>query len=135
MQFTKHNQLQIEAGKERRERILSFRKEGWSFNRIAAELRISPARAAQLHRRAQELEAQARQSVPISQITLQTPVHNLPLSTRTGRALRNGGYETFGELLPLDLAKRRELLGLVNFGRACIDELAALLSSTGLRND
>jgi len=132
MQVTKHNQVQIEAGKERRDRILGFRNEGWTFNRIAAELRISPARAAQLHRRAEELEAQARRAVPISQTTLQTPVHNLALSTRTCCALRNGGYETFGELLPFDRDKQRELLGLGNFGRACLDELAALISSTGL---
>lgn len=130
MRSRNHNRMQIAAGSERRDRIMRLRGEGWTFKRIAAELQISRSRAAQIHKRAVELDEQASRTIPPHRITLQTPIETLPLSIRTGSALLNGGYRTFGDLLPFDRARQRDVLGLLNFGRACLDELADLMAAT-----
>ncbi|GLK43955.1 MULTISPECIES: sigma factor-like helix-turn-helix DNA-binding protein [Novosphingobium] len=130
MQSRNHNQAQIAAGSERRDRISRLRSEGWTFKRIAAELHISQSRAAQIHKRAVELDEQASRTIPAHRITRQTPIEILPLSIRTSSALLNGGYRIFGDLLPFDRARQRQVLGLLNFGRACLDELADLMTAT-----
>ncbi|MFD2138290.1 sigma factor-like helix-turn-helix DNA-binding protein [Novosphingobium resinovorum] len=90
MQSRNHNQAQIAAGSERRDRISRLRSEGWTFKRIAAELHISQSRAAQIHKRAVELDEQASRTIPAHRITRQTPIEILPLSIRTSSALLNG---------------------------------------------
>lgn len=126
---TKHIQAQIEAYSERRAQVLRLRKEGWTFRRIAAELRISPARVAQIHRRGLELEEDRRATIRAEQITPLTPVRTLPLSTRARRALGFGGYVTFAQLVPLDDAKERELLALSNLDRVGLRDLAAVVAA------
>lgn len=124
----KHSETRIVEGIERRETVLRLRAEGWTFKRIAAELGVSPSRAAQLHARAVQLHRPGL-LVAASSATPDTLIDRLTLSLRTVAALKNGGYTTLAQMMPLDDSMERRLLLLPNFGRPCLNEVRAIMAA------
>jgi hypothetical protein len=78
------------------------------------------------------LEKKAQQETNIThphEITLDTPVPSLELSTRLYNTLMNDRLYTIGDVVE---CSSKELLRVPNFGRKCLEEIEGVLSCAGL---
>jgi hypothetical protein len=69
------------------ERIIDLRDEGWTFQRIGAELGVTAARAAKLHQLAirRRRRAKWRRSIPLSPIWASARSHLCPRALERSR--------------------------------------------------
>lgn len=126
-----HNPGQIALGEERRNLVVRLRSQGRTFREIATELCVSTSRANQLYNRALVLQRE-RQRTAAANFTPETPIAELPISIRAVNSLSYGGYETLGDMLPLDRAREQRLLALPNFARVCLNEVQAVVEKLAI---
>ncbi|WP_395396099.1 DNA-directed RNA polymerase subunit alpha C-terminal domain-containing protein (plasmid) [Novosphingobium sp. BL-8A] len=112
----------------RNQAVLQLRSAGQTFEQIGSFLGVSGVRAGQIYRRAKR-EAEEIMEMTSLVVSPTTPIDQLPLSTRTRRALLFGGFDNVSDLLPFDNEKQRRLSALPNLGRSGMTEIREAMST------